>query len=317
MRLRALCVAAAMVSFSLASSCDLFPDDGNENNDNATCTGGPVSLTAPATVFCSVSKITATVSGTDMDTIDVTIDRDNPTLTLTIPSGPERQLVVRIYTAENTDAPFFTSPTYNFCVPDREPVSVAVKVTLKNREPSVGAIVPDGVTLPSGVPVLLTVAARDPDSCDEVKSYLWSTGFGIISGDAGSATWTPQCPGGGSCEASVAVTVKDDRGGSSTSRGTYRIGVNHPPAVTLTGADATVYPNTISVLTASASDPDGDPLTYTWRIIPPASPATLTAAGNTATWTDCNWCANSDTVEVVVSDPGGATATATIVVPAP
>jgi hypothetical protein len=226
MRLRALC-AAAVLSLSIPLGCSLLPDDGSGGTVSlGGCTGGPVSVSIPALVYCDVTRIAATVSGPDMTTREVAIDRDNASATLTIPSGPERSLVVRVFTADNPAAPSYTSSTYNFCVADGEPVSVSVDVIEANRNPDVGAIspAPAGV-LTRGSDVALSVTATDPDACDGVRSYTWSADFGVISGSGDKVVWNPDCPTGRACQATVTVTVQDGRGGATTVQSTYPVSV--------------------------------------------------------------------------------------------
>jgi hypothetical protein len=248
MRSRALGVAAALAVLALGASCDLFniPDEWTDSS-LAECKGGPVHIAIPATVFCGVSKITATVSGIDMATINVTIDQANPSTTLTIPSGPDRRLMVWVYTADHPDTPAFVSPVFSFCVPDRQPVTVAVDVVEKNRNPDIRGIDPGSGTFPSGEAVRLTASASDPDACDRVKSFSWSTDSGTIAAEAAKAAvgsaaiWTPQCPGPQACDASVTVRVADLRGGSGEVRARFR--VTPKPAVIINTLPDTAIPN--------------------------------------------------------------------------
>jgi hypothetical protein len=225
MRLRALC-AAAVLSLLVPQGCTLLPDDGSGTTvDLGECTGGPVAVTIPATVYCDITSIAATISGPDMTTLDVSIDRDSPSATLSIPSGPERQLVVRVFTAADPATPAFISNTFTFCVSDQQPVTVSVDAAKSNRPPLVGAIgISDVGELVSGKPVTLTVSAIDPDACDSVTSYAWTSDVGIMSGSGNTAVWVPRCPSFAGCEATVAVAVQDGRGGTTTVQATYTVG---------------------------------------------------------------------------------------------
>jgi hypothetical protein len=225
MRLRALGAAAAL-SFLVPLGCSLLPDDGSGITVNlGECTGGPVAVTIPATVYCDITSIAATISGPGMTTLDVTIDRDSPSATLSIPSGPERQLVVRVFTAADPAAPAFVSNTFTFCVSEQQPVTVSVDAAESNRPPLVGAIgISDAGELIFGKPVTLSVAAVDPDACDGVRGYTWSSDAGIISGSGNTAVWVPRCPSFAGCQATGAVAVQDGRGGTTTVRATYTVG---------------------------------------------------------------------------------------------
>jgi hypothetical protein len=227
MRLRAFC-AAAVLGLIIPQGCSLLPDDGSGTNGADECTGGPINVSIPATVFCDITRIAATVSGPDMTTQVVTIDRNNPSVTLTIPSGPERHLVVNVFTADNPGSPSFTSGTFTFCVPDGQPVSVSVDVAETNRNPIVGAIsltttLPGPGPLRPGNPVSLSVSAEDPDACDGVTGFTWSTAFGIITGSGNTAVWRPRCPTFAACDATVEVTVEDGRGGTTAVQATYQV----------------------------------------------------------------------------------------------
>lgn len=223
MRFRALC-AVAVLSLLIPQGCSLLPDDGSDAVNLGDCTGGPVTLSIPATVFCDVARITGTLSGPNMATRDFAIDQNNPSLSLAIPSGPDRRLVVRLFTVDNLSSPAYTSSPYTFCVSDGEPVSVSVNISKQNRNPDVGAIsgAPAGDLIP-GTPVALSVTVADPDACDGVKGIVWSATSGSISGSGASALWNPQCPSWKRCEATVTVAVQDGRGGTTTVHATYPI----------------------------------------------------------------------------------------------
>ena len=92
---------------------------------------------------------------------------------------------------------------------------------------------------------------------------------------------------------------------------------NHPPTVTCSASPNSVQPGETVRLTATASDPDGDPLTYVWS----TDQGKLTQDNATATWDTTGLAPGSYTISVKVSDGKGGTAdcstTVTVTAPPP
>lgn len=80
--------------------------------------------------------------------------------------------------------------------------------------------------------------------------------------------------------------------------------VNHPPTVTCSASPTTVMTGQSVQLSASASDPDNDPLTYVWH----ADTGNLSQNNSSATWDTAGVAAGSYTISVHVSDGRGGTA---------
>jgi outer membrane protein OmpA-like peptidoglycan-associated protein len=83
--------------------------------------------------------------------------------------------------------------------------------------------------------------------------------------------------------------------------------VNHPPSVTVRVDPPEVEEGTDSTVTADASDPDGDPLTFAWR----APDGRITGSGPRVTWTAPTGVEGSYPVTVTVDDGQGETASDT------
>nr|WP_147451484.1 Ig-like domain-containing protein [Corallococcus llansteffanensis] len=142
----------------------------------------------------------------------------------------------------------------------------------------------------SGVPVALTLEASDADG--DPLTYVWTQSPASPAGtfddaSAPNPSWTAP-PVDSSQRFTLEVTVSDGRGGSE--QGSVDVDVrrgNQPPTVaaTITGP-STLVAGATGTFTITASDPDGDPLTYTWAQTTPATPGTWVgdSTGASAHW---------------------------------
>jgi hypothetical protein len=92
---------------------------------------------------------------------------------------------------------------------------------------------------------------------------------------------------------------------------------NQPPVVLPATGPATAYAGQVITLSVTATDPDGDPLTYTWRQVSPATAGTFaTPNARQTTWYSAVLGAATDAVfEVSVSDGRNPAVTSTVTVP--
>ncbi|NOJ96081.1 PKD domain-containing protein, partial [Corallococcus coralloides] len=165
---------------------------------------------------------------------------------------------------------------------------------------------PFGQVAPGGT-VTLDVTATDADG--DTLTYAWSDdcGGGFGSTTATQLVWTAPAsePTGGLCQVTVAVT--DGRGGSTV--GTLRLNVIQlqvptlPPVIGQVFQSAAVARAGDTVrLFATATDPEGAALTFTWS----ASGGTLATPVTTDSRSEVVWTAPGDS--------GGADAVITLVV---
>jgi hypothetical protein len=106
----------------------------------------------------------------------------------------------------------------------------------------------------------LTCTASDPDG-DEL-SYNWSASGGEINGEGKTVIWTAP---DSEDSYNVIVWVTDGRGGEVMDYVTITVKVNESPTITSLVADADwTTPSSSLQVTCTASDPDGDELSYSW-----------------------------------------------------
>ncbi len=145
--------------------------------------------------------------------------------------------------------------------------------------------------------------ASDPDG-DEL-SYIWSVNGGNISGEGWAVTWTAPAAAG---DYTIAVKVTDGRGGEATAQLTINVAVNHPPVIdSLTSEWQRVRKAETCAIECTASDPDGDELSYIWS----ASGGNISGEGRAVTWVAPN-AFGEYTITVTVTDGRGGQASESI-----
>ncbi|MBL0692030.1 myxosortase-dependent M36 family metallopeptidase [Comamonas sp. JC664] len=216
----------------------------------------------------------------------------------------------------------YTSPTATFVAPEvtldeqlvfRLTVSdgaasandtVTVTITNVNRAP---VVTDTSVAFAAGV-VTVSASALDPDG--DALSYSWAqTAGGAVSingADTASITFATPAPGSyeftvtasdgeASASKAVAVTIISGGGGGDPS--------NTPPTVNA-GADGTASAGDIVTLSGSASDAEGDPLTYVWQQIG-GTPVALSDASSLSTTFVAPGTANGDTLAFLLTVSDG------------
>lgn len=179
-----------------------------------------------------------------------------------------------------------------------------------NQAPTISSISPDGradspVRIPVSSTQQIVVAASDPDH--DPLTYTWAADNGTVSGSNERTTFSaPATP----CNAVVTVQVSDGKGLTASGKCYFTVykGNDPPPpdpdqnqapviVSVIANPDAVDVDGT-SVITAVATDADGDQLSYTWVA---NGGGVQSQSGNTITWKAPS-IAGSCSVTVFVSD---------------
>jgi cytochrome c len=194
---------------------------------------------------------------------------------------------------------FNTPGTYTFYCEAHPFMTGTVVVKSANQAPTVHAARTPTGDVVAGTAVSFTATASDPDN--DTLTYSWDFGDSGTS-TAQNPTHTFLTPG----TYSAKVTVDDGHGGTASDTVSVTVTQpNRPPTVTAARTPTgDVAAGTAISFTATASDPDGDTLTYLWDF---GDGSTSTQQNPTHTYTT----AGAYSAKVTVSDGKGGTANAT------
>jgi len=156
----------------------------------------------------------------------------------------------------------------------------------------------------SGDTVAVHVNASDPDN--DPLTYSYTATGGAVDGNGPDARWNSS----GVSEGSYTITAKVDDGKGGTASCATDITVqprpNRPPTATLTVDRSPILPGEKTGITCNGTDPDGDPLTYSYS----ASGGQITGSGSSAQFDATGLAPGNYTVKCTVNDGRGGTADA-------
>ncbi|MGA2810021.1 MAG: OmpA family protein [Candidatus Acidiferrum sp.] len=163
---------------------------------------------------------------------------------------------------------------------------------------------PTSVFAGSGDSVQIHVNASDPDNDQLTYSYT-ATG-GSVSGTGADGRWSSSGLAVGTY--TVNAKVDDGKGGTATCAADIAVQTppNHPPTISCTTDRSPILPGERTGVTSVASDPDGDPLTYSYT----ASGGQIIGSGPKVQFDSTGLSAGSYTVKCSVSDGRGGNADA-------
>lgn len=200
----------------------------------------------------------------------------------------------------------------------RPPSGDAVVTAVVNHNPILSLISSDGGSLATGVPVVLTARATDPDG--DRLLFAWSTACpgALRNSKSSCATFVPAALDGRPlCE--FDVLVGDGKGGAA--KGVLSLS-NQRPVLNVAPQIGIVWQSTAAALIgesvalhAAASDPEGRAITWSWQDSGGelGSQDDATAGESNITWTSPS-SAGAYTVTAVASDSLGASASYTFAI---
>ncbi|HXN24091.1 MAG TPA: OmpA family protein [Candidatus Dormibacteraeota bacterium] len=133
-----------------------------------------------------------------------------------------------------------------------------------NRPPTVSCSAEkSSVYNDSGDAVAVRAQASDPDN--DALNYVWNTTGGSIEGSGPEVRWKSTGVQNGTY--TVTAHVEDGHGGAATcsTNITVETRPNRAPTMSCSIERSPILPGERSKVTAVASDPDNDTLTYTWK----------------------------------------------------
>jgi outer membrane protein OmpA-like peptidoglycan-associated protein/opacity protein-like surface antigen len=122
---------------------------------------------------------------------------------------------------------------------------------------------PASVYVGTGEVVSVHADASDPDN--DPLTYSWTATGGTIDGAGSQVRWSSNGLALGSY--TVTANVSDGRGGATSCSTDVKVEPrpNRPPTMSCSVDPSSVRPGGRVRITATASDPDNDPLTFTWQ----------------------------------------------------
>jgi hypothetical protein len=267
--------------FALAATALLASCSGQGSNPDNT---GKAAVIFKAPSVTDVSAVTLVVTGS-AEGINRTITLAGggaqlDTIVGNLPAGTDY-----IFTATATDATgkiLYKGSASPVAIVAKQTTSVIINLLqvdpstpFENSAPVIDALVISSTNVAPGDVVTLTVTVHDPDAGDTL-SYAWTTtGGSFANPSATTTTWTAPSSVG---SYDLAIAVSDNHGASVSAKTTVQVNStvgagnadvtlkfdNSPVVTGLASNPGYVQAGVPTALTAQASDPDGDALTYAW-----------------------------------------------------
>ena len=170
------------------------------------------------------------------------------------------------------------------------------------NHPPVASLTANPNQVNAGDTAVVQAQASDPDN--DPLTYTWTSTCGKVEGTGAEVRFNSADVPPGKC--TVTAKVDDGRGGTATASTdiTVQPRPNRPPTVSCAASPQTVTAGQPVSLTATGSDPDNDPLTYTWD----ATAGKVTGSGAQAQFDTTGLAPGHYTVNCHANDGKGGTA---------
>jgi len=187
---------------------------------------------------------------------------------------------------------------------DSDPATVSITVTPVNYPPQANN---QSVTTAENTAVNVTLTATDPDRDPLTYSVATPPAHGTLTGTAPNLTYTPALYYNG--PDSFTFTANDGQAVSAAATVSITVTpVNYPPQAN--GQSVTTAENAAAIVTLTATDPDGDPLTYS--VVTPPAHGTLTGTAPNLTYTPASYYNGSDSFTFRANDGQASSNVATV-----
>ena len=169
-----------------------------------------------------------------------------------------------------------------------------------NGVPQISSIIPNPQNVATTEVTSLTCLAQDPDG--DALNFTWSYDHGMVSGSGSNVDW--QAPDSAGFY-SIVCTVTDNKGGLAVDSVMIQVipGNSSPQINALTADFDSIKTNDSVGLNCSATDNDGDQLTYSWS----ADVGTISGSGNSVTWVSTDSVGSFEIICTVSDGNGGQT----------
>jgi outer membrane protein OmpA-like peptidoglycan-associated protein len=165
-------------------------------------------------------------------------------------------------------------------------------------------VTPTSIYAGSGDTVAVHVNASDPDN--DPLTYSYTATGGTVDGTGPDVRWNSSGVAVGSY--TVNVKVDDGKGGSASCAADIKVDEkpNHPPTASLSVERSPILPGEKTGVNCNGSDPDGDPLTYSYT----ATGGQIVGSGSNVQFDSTGAAPGNYTVKCTVNDGRGGTADA-------
>ena len=185
--------------------------------------------------------------------------------------------------------------------------TATVSVAVRANEPPTASITSAPTTVNGRGAVMLTATASDPE-LDQLR-YAWTSSGGgtFANASALNTTWTAPAATAAAEDITLTLTVSDATNASATDTVRFTVRANQGPQVSASPAFATVNGGGSVSLDGTATDPEGDRLTYAWASDGGGRFASAAALDTTWTAPAKTNAEQSITLTLTVTDNGAGT----------